>query len=121
MNLHGVVTPAISAVNPPSYVTIEKSIGYTTDVDGTQIPQYCIYKGNVNVQALAAHELAHLNSLNIQSVTHKLYAFGNLNSVVRDAAEGGDLLNINGDLWKVVHVFEAWADWCAVGIKRQVS
>ena len=120
MNLHGIVTPAVSAVNPPQRARVRYSDGYTVDTDGTQIPKYCEFTVDLQVQALTAKELQHLAEMNIQGVTHKIYAYGQLNSVIRDLQKGGDLVTLDCGDWKVVHVFESWPDWSAVGVKRQV-
>ena len=121
MNLHGVVIGAISAVNPCSNATVKVSTGYTVAADGTQVPKYTKQFGSVQVQSLTAKELEHVTSLNLQAVTKKLYAYGALNGLVRAAKQGGDLVDVDGVSYLVVHVFEDWPDWCAVGLKEQLE
>lgn len=120
MNLHSVVSGAIATVNPPTEVTVQQSTGYTVSADGTQVPVFTPVAADLQVHALGAHELEHLANLNIQGVMRKLYAYGSLNGVIRNAQEGGDLIQWNAMTWKVVHVFETWPDWSAVAIKQQV-
>ena len=120
MDLHREAN-VIAAVNPYTDVVIQKSAGYTTNSDGKQVPLYTPLIVSVEIQALAIHELKHLEDLNIQGVTRKLYSHGSVNSIIRAAYEGGDLVIWNCQNWKVVHVFESWPDWSAVAIKRQVD
>ena len=131
MNLHQLVSSAISAVNPPITGTISQSTGYTTAADGTQIPSYATVSGvAMQVQALQAKELAQLESLNIQGLMRAVYLNGNTEGVVRPQMKGGDLLTFNqgaagfsGTTWKVIQVLETWdADgWCKVAVQLQVG
>ena len=121
MNLHGVVVKHIAAINPQTIVTVQKSNGYTTNADGTQVPSYTPIVASVQVSALSVRESKHLDSSNIQGVIRKLYAYGELNSAIRAAMEGGDLIELDSHLWKVVHVFETWPGWSASAIKMQVD
>lgn len=121
MNLHGCVIGAISAVNPCSIATVKVSTGYTISPDGTQVPKYVKQAGSVQVQSLTAKELEHVASLNLQAVTKKMYAFGAISGIVRTAAKGGDIIEVDGVTYLAVHVFEDWPDWCAVGLKEQLE
>ena len=48
MNLHGIVSGAISAVNPLIFATLFVSTGYTTGGDGTQISTYSESSQTIN-------------------------------------------------------------------------
>ncbi len=111
----------VDEVNPMTACTVQVSAGLATQPGGKRVPAYSPVSGFVRVQALTAEELQHLNGLNINGVLRKLYARGSLNSVIRDAQTGGDLVLFGGQTWKVVHVFETWADWCAVAVSLQVQ
>ena len=121
MNLHGVAVGAISAVNPPIPATLSVSTGYTTNADGTRTPTYSTTSVNAQVQNFTALELQHLNTLNINGVLNKVYLSGDLNSVVRFSQTGGDMLNMLGCNWLVVHVLENWPDWSCVAVSQQLT
>lgn len=124
MNLHAIASSYIAAVNPFIVGTIKVSTGSTTSPDGTQIPSYSTLSGvSMQIQALAAKDIDHLDSLNIQNVTRKAWLNGNIEGLNRVAGKGGDLLIFNGQTWLVTVVFETWdADgWCSVGITEQVT
>lgn len=120
MNLHDVCGPCIAAVNPPIPVSYQQSIGYTTDASGTRRPVYATPVDRVlQVQAFSEKELAHLQALNIGGILRRVYANGQLASVIRNLEYGVDLLTFNDNLWLVVHVMEQWDTWCSVAVQQQ--
>nr|DAH84741.1 MAG TPA: head closure knob [Caudoviricetes sp.] len=127
MNLHGIVAPAIGAVNPFVPVTLKRSNGYTIEPDGTQVPSYVDVPLSVQVQALSFSDLQQLDGLNIQGVRRAVYLDGPTMGVVRNIGAGGDLFAFppgllpEGDLWLAAHVLERWPDWSKVAITLQVS
>jgi len=120
MDLHSIASGAISAINPMVNVTIYKSIGYSTALDGTRTPAYA---SPVNVlaqvQHLTAKEIQHLNELNITGILRKIYLEGQLNSMDRAAGIGGDVVVYKGDTWLVVATPEQWPDWTCCVIQKQ--
>jgi hypothetical protein len=122
MNLHGLASSCIGAVNPDVEATIKTSTGNTPNPDGTLTPTYATATGLVNIQALSGKDLQHLNGLGIQGVTRKAYVRGAINGIVRASQQGGDLLTLpDGTIWLVTIVFESWPDWSAVGLTQQTS
>lgn len=129
MNLHGIVSGVIGTVNPFVPVTLQQSTGYTTASDGDRTPTYSASSQSVQVQALTAKEIQHLDGLNIQGVLRKAYLNGDWRGVYRATNQGGDLMqfaavagvpaSLQGTTWKVVQVFETWPDWCALAIQLQ--
>ncbi|HDR9087363.1 TPA: hypothetical protein QDB10_003280 [Burkholderia vietnamiensis] len=129
MNLHGIVSGMIGTVNPFVPVTLQQSSGYATAPDGERTPAYTASPQTVQVQALSADEIQHLDGLNIQGVLRKAYLNGDWRGVYRATNQGGDLLqfavvagvpaSLQGTTWKVVRVFETWPDWCALAIQQQ--
>lgn len=124
MNLHAIVAPIIAAVNPMITATWQQSDGtYTTSPSGKRTPNYTAMPNiQLQVQALTARDLAHLDGLNIQNVTRKAWANGSLQGVNRTTQQGGDLLIFNGQTWLVVVVFETWdqdGPWCSAGLTLQ--
>jgi hypothetical protein len=127
MNLHGIVSGVIGAINPFVLCTVKRSTGYTTQADGTQVPQYATFTASVQVQALSNDDLQHLDSLNIQGIRRAVYLTGEVENVVRVAQEGGDLLIFpqgvmpEGTTWLCTQVLEQWPDWRKIAIVLQVG
>ena len=126
MNLHGIVAPAIAAVNPFVTAMLKRSTGYTTAGDGTRSPTYADVPGvSVQVQALSYSDLQHLDGLNIQGVRRAVYLNGSALAVVRPLQTGGDLFVFpagtlpEGTTWLVAYVLEEWPDWYKVAITLQ--
>lgn len=121
MNLHGIASAAIAAVNPMTAMTIKTSTGYTTGTDGTQTPTYSTATASGQVQALSGSDIKRIEGLNIQGVVQKVYLTGNYEGQFRKLGKGGDLLVFGGRTYLVTVVFERWPDWCAVGVTAQLD
>ena len=129
MNLHGIVRPAINTVNPEFVGTWRESAGFTQDATGRPLPAYTDH-ANVpfQVQALSGKDLLHEAFQSMQGVKRAVYAYGNVQGVVRPDVKGGDLLlfpEVRGGAnrtWLVVTVMETWnGDWCRVGVVLQTD
>lgn len=126
MNLHGIVSGVIGAVNPLVTATIMRSTGYTTSADGDRVPTYdTIANVSLQVQALTYSDLQQLDGLNIQGTRRAIYLSGEIEGVVRVKQEGGDLVVFpngtlpEGNTWLCAHVLEAWPQWRKVAITLQ--
>ena len=122
MNLHAIVTPLISTVNPPTPGTVRVSTGYTTADDGSQVPTYAPPAPvTMQVQALSTKELAHTDSLNLQGTLRAVYVNGAFEGENRRAGKGGDLFTFAGNDWLVVTVLEPWDNdgWCKLVVQLQ--
>jgi hypothetical protein len=127
MNLHGIVSSAVGAINPPISVTLSLSAGYTTAPDGTREPAYAQVSGvQAQVQALSFTDLQKLGSLNLTGIRRKLYLNGNIEGIDRQAVKGGDLVQMgalpgfpNVTTWLVVQQLEWWQDWCSIAVTLQ--
>lgn len=121
MNIHGIASGAIGAVNPHVLVTVRRSLGtYTTAPDGKRTPAYeTMPNVSAQVQPLSPGDVKHLDNLNIQGVLRKVYFYGEVAGVIRASQEGGDLVIMDGKNWLAVHPFEQWPDWCAVALCLQ--
>ena len=121
MNLHGIVSAAIGAVNPPQQVMVQISTGSATSPDGNRTPTYLDampFAGQV--QPLQYSDLMQLDGLNIQGQKRKIYITGKVDGLVRSGKQGGDLITTaDGQVWLVALVLEYWADWCCVAVVLQ--
>lgn len=122
MNLHGIVSPIISAVNPMITGQVRYSDGYEMGPGRKQVPKYLApAQAKLQVQPLSGRDVAHLEAQNIQGVQRSVYMYGDTQGVVRPLAKGGDLLLFDGQTWLVTAVFETWPDWCKVGVTLQLD
>jgi hypothetical protein len=121
MNLHSIVSGAISAVNPPVPLIFQTSTGSAPSADGTLVPQYSRPVTVLGqIQALEDSELRQMDSLNIQGQRRKIYINGQVDGVVRVNQQGGDILTApDGTVWLVVLVLEYWPDWCSLAVVLQ--
>ena len=66
MNLHNIVSGCVSQVNPELLLYIQRSDGYTTADDGSQVPKYLPAEPIAGlVQALQYNDIAQINGLNV--------------------------------------------------------
>jgi hypothetical protein len=123
MNLHGIVSGAIGAINPNiTNATVNYSNGYTIAAGGKQIPAYTTVTGvKIQVQALTGKEILQTQGLNLQGVVRAIYLYGDTQGAVRVSSKGGDLILFNGQTWLTATVLETWPDWSKVAATLQVS
>ncbi|MHB8283954.1 MAG: hypothetical protein ACYDD1_04690 [Caulobacteraceae bacterium] len=126
MNLHAIVSGAISVVNPFISAGVQINQGSTIAEDGTQIPTLGPVMGaQIQVQSLQYNDIAQLDNLNIQGERRKVYLNGNWDGLVRIDQRGGDLITFpefpGGVVrtWLVVMVLEHWPDWTSVAVTLQ--
>jgi hypothetical protein len=129
MNLHQIVIGAISAINPTTFITVQVSMGYTTNPDGSRTPKYCDpVTVEADIQELSAGEIQHLDGLNIQGRKMAFYINGNIDGLIRPNQQGGDLITVEaggnnpqllGSTWLVAVILEYWPDWCKVAAVLQ--
>ena len=121
MNLHAIAAPMLGVINEPILGRLYASIGYTTADDGTQVPNSkppCDIV--MDVQALSASEIQHMDSLNIQGIVKGVWANGELRGTDRTVGYGGDVITFSCATWLVVHVIEAWnGEWSHVVVQKQ--
>jgi hypothetical protein len=121
MNLHGIVSGAIGAINPKTELILRVSTGYATAPDGTRAPSYANpVTVHGQVQPLAYNEIVQMDGLQIQGEKRRIYITGEVDGMIRSEGKGGDLFTLpDGSVWKVVIVFEYFPDWCSVGVVLQ--
>ena len=124
MNLHAIVGPAISAINPPVAGTLYTYTGATKGQSYARTPTYAPpVPVSIQEQPLSSQNLRQLLTMNITNVTRKAYLFGNIQGVNRAEQLGGSILFFNGQYWLVTAVLEVFdqSGWCCVGLTEQVT
>lgn len=121
MDLHGIASGAIGAVNPLVPVTIEISTGSTIGADGTPTPTYANpVDVMAQVQPMTGRELSQVEGLNLQGTKRGIYLEGNIDAIQRLNQKGGDLITMeDGSVWLTVLIFEQWPDWVKAAITLQ--
>lgn len=115
MNLHGIASRAVGAVNPFIDAKIYRSTGQVTSADYSQTPTYAEpVVMQVQKQAVSQSDIRHLDNLNIQGVFASIYTDGNWCGIHRPRQQGGDRFVIGEEKWLVVAVPENWPDWTRV-------
>jgi len=125
MNLRALANAFTQSINNNLSITWRQSTGATTDQYYHRSPSFTDVTIDAQVQALSGDDLKHVDGLNISAVMRKVYAYGDIESLVRSAQKGGDVLifpPVPGQedvSWKVVQVTETWPDWCCVIVAMQ--
>lgn len=121
MNLNRVAAGVIPAVNPRLQLQLQRSTGYGTGPDGTQIPKYnapITVWGQV--QALSFRDIQQLQGLSLQGTRKAVYLDGRWDGLVRSEKKGGDLIIFpDRSTWLVAFVLENWHDWTKVAATLQ--
>jgi hypothetical protein len=123
MNLHGIVSGYISAINPQQVVAVQLSIGSTTDASGNRTPAYTdpIYV-EAQLQDLSQKDIEHLEGLNIQKSQRVAYLNGAMDAINRISRKGGDLLTEqDGTIWLVTAILEQWPDFVKISLTQQMT
>lgn len=95
MNLHGIASGIISAVNPMVPARVDVSTGYTTASDGNRTPTYRTVTGvSAQVQALTYRDLIQVEGLNLNGTRRAIYFNGRVDGLVRVENKGGDLVTL---------------------------
>src|SRR6267378_4184572 len=93
IDVHGAANAAIQAVNPDILGTFYASTGFVINAQKKQVPSYAAgVTAPLQVQAVSARELQHLENLNVQGVLRSVHMYGDTQGVVRVNQQGGDLL-----------------------------
>lgn len=127
MNLHGIVSHAIHAVNPFVEGELRVSDGWNTNPDGSRTPKYkATVRAQMQVQPVGFKDLAQLDGLNLNGYQRTIYINGRLDGNVRVSQLGGDLITLpptegfpQGSVWLTVKVLEQWPEWVAVAATLQ--
>jgi hypothetical protein len=124
MNLHGIASPYVGAVNPKIPVMALISSGSVTAADGNRSPSFSDAISLLGqVQPITTRDLAQLDGINLGGVRWKIYLDGEVDSIVRPEGKGGDLIIIptgrHVGTWLVVQVMEQFPDWVCAAIVQQ--
>jgi len=126
LNLFGVVSAAVSTVNPREWVNIESSVGYVTNADGTRVPNTpTVTRILAQIQAAEYDALQQNSGINLSGQNLSAYIEGNWMGVIRaDQRDGDVIVRANGTRYLVIAVPENFQDldgWTRVLMTRQLN
>lgn len=120
MNLHQIVSSAISAVNPFQDITLIQSSGYVVDEYGDSEPMNCLkIQLKADVQPISSEDIKYINNYNESTIYRKFWVNGSVHSLNRPLHKGGDIIIWNGQKYKTQSVPEDWqtVGWtCFIGV-----
>lgn len=124
MNLHAIVGPIVSAVNPSMVIQLQASTGYSTNPDGSRTPSYAApVPVLAQVQPETWRDIQQMDGLNLQGSRKTMYISGYTEGLVRRSAQGGDLVTLpDGTTWLVAQILEDFfptAGWTKAAITLQ--
>lgn len=112
MDLRLLANSATQNINPNIAATLIQNAGYSTDAAGNRTPTTTSTSVTIQVQAVDQGLLEHTDALNISGVNRSVYLYQQAQSVVRNTAQGGDILSFPltyggpNKNWLVTHVIE---------------
>lgn len=121
MNMHGIVSNAIGAINPFINAVLRENTGFTIALDGSRGPTFNDYVAQIQVQAQTEDQLALSANQGYQGILRSVYLNGNWTGIVKSDQTGNDELYFNGYRWMIYHVIEIWPDWCHVLVAQQTK
>jgi hypothetical protein len=124
MNLHGIISGSVGAINPQmmvSYYACTATI--TAAPGGPRTPSYApAQQVLAQVQELTNADLKHLDDLNMSGLKRKLWSSQLMNGIDRAAGLGGDKVVLpDGTTWLVVQILEKFPTWNSAVIVKQVT
>ena len=124
MNLHGIISGAVGAVNPRMLISYSACTSIiTVTPGGPRTPTYLPATNiTAQVQELTTGDLKHVDDLNMSGLKRKLWSSQIMNGIDRAAGLGGDKVVLpDGTTWLVVQILEKFPDWNSVVIVKQVN
>lgn len=123
MNLHAIVRPAITSVNPDINATLRRYQGEAMGAGRKPVPTYYPDESvTLQLQPLTKGDMMHVDGLNIEGLFKSIHINGALYSVNRTLKKGGDLFIIDGQTWLVIEPIELWnTGWCRLLVCLQTD
>jgi len=109
MNLHEIVSNAISSINPFQSVTITPRGSYTVnDYGETVVTEETAYTIMADVQPVSSEDIKFVNNYNQSTIYKAFWVSANTFGVNRPMARAGDKVECNGNVYYVTSMPEDW-------------
>lgn len=113
MNLHDVVSNAISSINPFQPITITSRGQYTVNEYGERsVTSGTSRTVMADVQPLSSEDIKFINNYNQSSIYRSFWVSENVSGINRPLAKAGDIVTYNGDTYYVMSLKEDWYNTC---------
>ena len=113
MNLHEIVSNAISSINPFQDILITPRSSYTVNEYGEAVASDgSSYQIKADVQPLTSEDIKFINNYNESTVYRAFWVSANTFGLNRPMARGGDKVVCNGKTYYVVNMPEDWYETC---------
>ena len=109
MNLHEIVSNAISSINPFQSVTITPRGSYSVnDYGETIVAEETPYTIMADVQPVSSEDIKFVNNYNQSTIYKAFWVSANTFGVNRPMARAGDKVECNGNIYYVTSMPEDW-------------
>lgn len=122
IDLFGIASNMLGAVNPMREIILKRSLGYQTNEDFSTSPTFEEIPVMADIQDASTGELMLTENMQQQGEVRSVYLRGCVRALSRPVQAGGDMLVFDGSEWLVTAVKEQWGenDWCKVLATRQI-
>ena len=109
MNLHEIVSNAISSINPFQSVTITPRGSYSVnDYGETVVTEETAYTIMADVQPVSSEDIKYVNNYNQSTIYKAFWVSANTFGINRPMARAGDKVECNGNIYYVTSMPEDW-------------
>lgn len=113
MNLHEIVSSAISSINPFQTITIIPRSGYTVNEYGERTAtEGSLITVKADVQPLNSSDIKFINNYQESTEYMAFWVSADVNGLTRPLAKGGDKIVWKGKTYYVVNMPESWYETC---------
>ena len=116
MNLHNIVRPAITAINPDQPVTIKVNQGNEHFAGGIVKAKWQTISTTAQIQPVPSSEIQFIDNYVASNTYRNFYLNGEFSGLNRRSETGGDIIQWNGYDWYIDSEPEPWntAGWTKV-------
>ena len=109
MNLHEIVSNAISSINPFQSVTITPRGSYSVnDYGETTVTEDTPYTVMADVQPVLSEEIKFINNYNQSTIYKAFWVSADVYGINRQMARAGDKVECNGNIYYITSMAEDW-------------
>ena len=108
MNLHNIVRPAITAINPDQQITIKVNKGNQHFAGGIVEPIFEEISTTAQVQPVPSSEIQFIDNYVSSNTYRNFYLNGEFSGLNRRKGTGGDIITWNGFDWYIDSEPEPW-------------
>lgn len=113
MNLHEIVSSAVSSLNPFQTITITPRGQYTVNEHGeTSATSGTPYTVEADIQPVSSEDIKFITNYNQSTIYKSFWVSANAYGLNRPMARGGDMVTWGNKTFYVVNMPEDWYETC---------